>query len=255
MSPRDDPSALWKQPDLLFADPRLAEIYDDLDGHRDDLDLYEMIVTELGATSVLDIGCGTGVLACRLAERGLDVIGLDPAAASLAVARSKPAAHAVHWVLGSVHEVSSLGVDVVVMTGNVAQVFITDESWAATLAAGRHALGAGGRLVFETRDPACRGWEEWTREKSMTVKQTTAAGAVESWVDLTSVELPLVSFRWTFRFLDTGLVIMSDSTLRFRDLEELDASLTRAGFMIDEVRDAPDRPSREFVVIASPSQR
>jgi predicted TPR repeat methyltransferase len=50
---------------LIFADPRLAAIDDEIDGDRCDLDHYEGIVNELGARSVLDIGCGTGVLGCR----------------------------------------------------------------------------------------------------------------------------------------------------------------------------------------------
>ncbi len=139
------------------------------------------------------------------------------------------------------------------MTGNVAQVFLSDDSWAAALTAANNALDINGRLVFETRDPAFRGWEEWARKRSLTVKQTRS-GDVESWVELTSVEPSLVSFRWTFHFIETAAVIESDSTLRFRTLDELESSLSQAGFVIDQVRDAPDRPSREFVVIASPSR-
>jgi len=253
MSGSEDPSIPRTDPDLIFADPCLAEIYDDLDGDRDDLDFYETIIAELGASSLLDIGCGTGALACRLAQRGFHVTGLDPAAASLDVARSKPGAQSVSWLLGSAQNAPRLGVDVVVMTGNVAQVFLSDDSWAAALTAANDALDVNGRLVFETRDPAFRGWEEWTRERSLTVKETRS-GAVESWVELTSVDPSLVAFRWTFHFLDTAAVIESNSTLRFRTLDELDSSLSRAGFVIDEVRDAPDRPSREFIVIAPPSQ-
>jgi SAM-dependent methyltransferase len=74
-------------PDSIFADPRLASIHDDLEGERADLDHYEAIVDELDAATVLDIGCGTGVFANRLAARGLAVIGVDPAQASLDVAR------------------------------------------------------------------------------------------------------------------------------------------------------------------------
>ena len=37
------------------------------------------------------------------------------------------------------------------MTGNVAQVFITDDDWAQVLHAVRAALRPGGYLVFETR--------------------------------------------------------------------------------------------------------
>ncbi|MEE6283126.1 hypothetical protein [Georgenia sunbinii] len=47
-------------PDAAFDDPRLAATYDQFEGDRDDLDAYMGIVEELGARSVLDIGCGTG---------------------------------------------------------------------------------------------------------------------------------------------------------------------------------------------------
>ena len=60
----------------------------------------------------------------------------------------------------------------------------------------------------------------------------------------------LVSFRTTFVFTRDGAELTSDSTLRFRTLEEIEGSLAAAGFAVDDVRDAPDRPGREFVVIA-----
>jgi 2-polyprenyl-3-methyl-5-hydroxy-6-metoxy-1,4-benzoquinol methylase len=68
-------------PDLIFTDPRLARLYDTFDGERDDLELYLGIADELGARSVLDVGCGTGCLAVLLAGSGRSVIGVDPAAA------------------------------------------------------------------------------------------------------------------------------------------------------------------------------
>ena len=45
-------------------------------------------------------------------------------------------------------------------------------------------------------------------------------------------------------------MLTSDSTLRFRSRDELATSLIAAGLVVDEVRDAPDRPGREFVFIA-----
>jgi SAM-dependent methyltransferase len=84
--------------DAIFAEPRLARIYDQWEGDRVDLPHYLAIMGEFGARSVLDVGCGTGNFACLLAEHGFEVVGLDPAAASLDVARGKPGAQQVQWV-------------------------------------------------------------------------------------------------------------------------------------------------------------
>ena len=62
-------------PDAIFAHARLAAMYDFLDDDRSDLDVYTALVDELGAMSVLDIGCGTGTFACELARAGSRLSG------------------------------------------------------------------------------------------------------------------------------------------------------------------------------------
>ena len=170
--------------DAIFADRRLAAVYDSLEGERDDLDAYLAIVEEFGARAVVDVGCGTGTLACLLAERGLDVVGVDPSAASLGVARGKPGADNVRWILGDATTLPPLQMDLATMTGNVAQVFLTDDDWLATLRSIRAALRPGGRFVFETRDPARRAWLEWNREESYEECDVPGVGTVASWHDL-----------------------------------------------------------------------
>lgn len=234
----------------MFGEPRLAELYDPLDRDRGDLDAYLAIAAEFGAATVLDVGCGTGTLACLLAARGLDVIGADPAAASLAVARRKPGASQVRWLCVAATQVPPVQADLVTMTGNVAQVFVSDQEWAAVLATVHQALRPGGRLVFESRDPARQAWLGWNRDQSHRRVVIPGAGPVETWTDLTSAETGVVSFRATFVFESDGAVLTSDSTLRFRGRDELASSLASAGFAVDEVRDAPDRPGLEFVFVA-----
>lgn len=236
--------------DALFGLPRLAEVYDAFEPDRRDLNAYLDMVEEFGASSILDVGCGTGVFACLLAQRGKSVIGVDPAAASLAVAGRKPGADAVRWFRGAATTLPELEVDLVTMTGNVAQVVVGDDEWHATLASVHSCLRRGGRFVFETRDPVEQAWRRWTRAETYRRVDIPGVGAVEKWDEVTEVRLPLVTFQTTFVFESDGAVLNSESTLRFRDREKLTTILETVGFEVEEVRDASDRPGLEMVFVA-----
>jgi SAM-dependent methyltransferase len=238
-------------PDAVFDEPRLAAIYDALDPDRSDLDAYMAMIEEFGARSVIDLGCGTGVFAIALAGRGIDVIGVDPAGASIDVARAKRGADRVTWIHGDPTVIpASVSVDAVTMTANVAQVFLTDDDWLATLAAIHAALRPGGRLIFESRDPARRAWEGWTEERTRSTTEIPGIGRVTDWVQVTDVDGDLVTFESPNVFEADGTVITSRSTLRFRSRDQIESSLTRSGFLVEGVRDAPDGPGRELVFVA-----
>jgi SAM-dependent methyltransferase len=236
-------------PDPIFADPRLAAVYDAFDGPRDDLEAYLAICDELGAHRVADVGCGTGSLAVRLVTRGLEVTGVDPAAASLDVARGKSGADAVTWILGEARDLPLGWADIAFMTGNVAQIFLTDDAWSETLSSIHDALRSGGHLVFEARRPERQVWRDWAARSTRTTRNLPGIGEVIQEFELTVVHLPLVTFRHTFRF-DDGSESVSQSTLRFRSRGELADSVAASGFDLLDVRDAPDRPDCEYVVVA-----
>ena len=241
--------------DALFEHPRLVAIYDALDPDRSDLDPYVGMVDEFAARRVLDIGCGTGTFALLLAGRGIDVVGLDPAAGSLAVAQAKPGANRVLWVHGDVTSLPAIEVDLATMTGNVAQAIADPADWVETLRRVHQAVIPGGHLVLETRDPAFRGWREWNRAQSYRSTEIDGVGTVDSWVDVTDIDRTgvdglLVSFRGSYVFASDGCTLTSESTLRFRGRDEVEADLVAHGFTVDDVRDAPDRPGRELVFVA-----
>src|SRR5690349_24326547 len=105
--------------DAVFGEPRLAAIYDAVEGERRaDLDHYLAIAEEFGARSLLDVGCGTGILARRAAGQGVGGTGVDPAAASLGVARGKPGAEGVRWRPGAATRLAALEGERAAMTAN-----------------------------------------------------------------------------------------------------------------------------------------
>lgn len=236
-------------PDLIFENPKLAAIYDDFDGQRDDLGPYLAIAKELKARSVLDVGCGTGSFASLLCGQGFDVVGVDPAQASLDIARTKPHADKITWIWGSTADLPDLNVDLAVMTGNVAQVFLSDEDWLENLKSIRKVLNAGGHLVFEARNPEKKAWLNWTLERTRQRLNVPGIGFVEGSCNVTHVSDELIGFRWTYIFESDGSVLSSDSMLRFRSKAALEQSLEEAGYVVEDIRDAPDRPGQEFVFI------
>ena len=162
-------------PDAIFDDPRLAQLYDALDPDRADLVPYFEFAQSIEARSVLDVGCGTGVFALMLAAAGIDVIGVDPAQASVTVARGKVGAERVRWIVGDARALDpSDRVDLAVMTANVFQVFPTAELALETLRAVRARIRLGGHLMFETRVPARKAWLEWGPKESHSVTDIDA---------------------------------------------------------------------------------
>jgi SAM-dependent methyltransferase len=228
---------------------RLAALYDPLDPDRSDLEVYADLVGELGARRLIDLGCGTGTFALMLAGRGIRVTAVDPDEDAVAVARHKEGADAVEWVVGDASDLPPMSANLVTMTANVAQYFLTDAEWDAALATIREALLPGGHLVFESRRPEARAWDGWTPERTLVEADVADLGRVRAWQEVLDVTDHLVTFRTSNAFED-GTVIEVDTTLRFRTEQELRVSLAAAGFQTLEVRDAPDRPGREFVFIA-----
>lgn len=134
--------------------------------------------------------------------------------------------------------------DVVTCTGNAAQAIVDDADWRRTLEAVHGVLAPGGHFVFETRVPSMRAWESWNRERSYAV-----VAGLESWEEVTRVELPLVTFDSSTVFPD-GTHVVATSTVRFRERAEVEADLRASGFSVVDVRDAPDRPGLELVFVA-----
>ena len=85
------------------------------------------------------------------------------------------------------------------------------------------------------------------------IRDVPGNGPVERRFEVIDVSLPNVSFRYTYRFLLDGTEVTSESTLRFRSHDEVESSPNHNGYRVLDVREAPDRPGREFVFITQRS--
>lgn len=222
------------QLDLHYVDPRLVDMYDIENPRGADTDFYLRLADTLGARRIIDLGCGTGLLTRELAVGEREVVGADPAAAMLAYARRQPGAERVAWLEGDSCALGARAADLLLMTGNVAQIFLDDAAWAATLRDIHAALRPGGWLAFESRNPADQAWQRWNRAASY-AQLDTPHGPVECWVELLAVGAGRVRFAGHNRFASTGEEVVVQSELRFRSRDELADSLHGAGFVVEHL--------------------
>jgi SAM-dependent methyltransferase len=239
-----------------FTEPRLVAIYDTVNAYRPGTqpDFCRELASELGAQSIVDLGCGTGIITRALAGEGYRMTGVDPSAAMLERARRGPSGDRVHWICGEASCIGTPGADLAIMTGHVAQFFLTNESWDAALRALHAALVPGGRLAFESRNPVAREWEHWSRATGHAVEDPDA-GPVETWTEVDDERDGIVSYAIHYLFAATGDELVSSHQLRFRTRAELTDSLDAAGFAVEHVYGDWDRrpagpTTPELIVVA-----
>ena len=151
----------------LYSDSLGTEVYD-LQSmaiapgttHDGDLGFFRRLAAEQGAP-ILEIGCGTGRVAAKLAADGFDVVGVDRSTSMLRLAEEKRSslppdvAARLTFVQG---DMTSLDLGrrfaLIVAPSRVFQFALTSDDQRAALQAFRAHLQPGGRLVLDLFDPS-----------------------------------------------------------------------------------------------------
>ncbi len=232
-------------PDAHYDDTRLAALYDLGNGWDDDHDFY-LALAGADPLHILDVGCGTGILADAYAARGHAVTGADPSPGMLDVARRKPNSKRIRWVQS---DAQSLGLDerfdLIVMTGHAFQTLLTDEDMDAAFAAMRRHLAPDGLAVFESRNPAI----DWLSRWAYAIELDAPGGKVTEMRELARRDGDTMTFDLRYRFPDSG-ELDSHSTLRFPARETVKARLAAAGLRCETL--LGDWDSSPFDPAASP---
>jgi ubiquinone/menaquinone biosynthesis C-methylase UbiE len=211
-----------------YRDPDLVKLYDLDNPGGEDHAYYRALADEIDTRSVIDLGCGTGLLTRSLAKPGRVVIGVDPSRTMLDYARRQPGAESVTWIHGDASALAPTGTaDLAICTGN-AIMQVVPEELPSTLTSLARALRPGGTLSFDTRNPTYRGWERWTPEATYG-ERVTSVGPLREWLEVTQVHQGRVVFD-AHNLFPNGEDRVYTNTLFFRTAEELTRELDSAGF-------------------------
>lgn len=238
----------------LYHDADLARYYDVENPWSDDLAYCSGLMN--GRLSLLDIGCGTGLLAATVAATGKRAVGIDPAGAMLDIARSRPGGEKARWIAGDARD-ARLGekFDLVTMTGHAFQVFLTRGDRLAVLSTVAAHLAPDGIFIFDSRNPDVEEWREWTPDRSRRQFTHPQLGDVTAWEEVSQDPATgIVTYHTSYRRHADGAVDTAASRLAFASRAEIAGLIDEAGLRattwLGDWRGASwDATSREIIVV------
>ena len=209
----------------------IASVYDQLNHWGKDDDFFMELLKSTQSKTIADLGCGTGRITVEMAKAGYHVTAIDPNVEALEYAKQKAYAQEVTWIVGDSADLERATYDSVIMTANVAQVFITDESWKTVVHDAYRALKPGGHFIFDTRNPNAKAWEEWQKDDSVDQLQDLNTGdTLTLWDEYEGLNGSVFTFYEKVKNERTNLVIEDKVQLIFRSYEEISESLQQVGF-------------------------
>ena len=226
-----NPSEKSTSVDLAYADSSLAEIYDYLNSWGASDEFYLRLA--VNSDSVLDVGCGTGLLLHRARDAGHRGVlcGVDPGLGMIHQAQKRTD---ITWILGDLESAPlTQKFDLILMTGHVFQVFGDDASAMATLKAAANVMADGGKLAFETRNPINQPWKKWNQEQTINVPGWTESVHIKREASQKLVD-NVIRLTETFRSSNWDEPKVSRSELRFFEVQKLERLLIGAGLAVEQ---------------------
>jgi 2-polyprenyl-3-methyl-5-hydroxy-6-metoxy-1,4-benzoquinol methylase len=220
--------------DRHYTNPQLTALYDISCGWSEDRSFYLSLAQDpllaqsaFQAQDILDLGCGTGLLCRAYAEKGHRVVGVDPAAEMLNVARSKSEGSTLTWIQSTAQDVNIKDTfDLIIMTGHAFQVLLTEQDVLSTFQRVQQLLKPNGQFVFESRNPNFDWPQHWDYKGTIETERET----VESSRRFVSLSEEIMTFELSYRFQTKTLVSMSQ--LRFWGYQDIEKLLAECGLKI-----------------------
>ncbi|TKC19277.1 class I SAM-dependent methyltransferase [Robertmurraya kyonggiensis] len=207
-------------------------VYDQINHWGVDDEFFLALLKKVNAKKIADLGCGTGRLTSHFAKAGYQITAVDPNEEAIEYAKHKKYPGEVTWIVGYSSNLQTNAFDTVIMTANVAQVFLTDQGWQHVITDAYQALKPGGHLIFDTRNPLARAWEQWEKDMTPDVAINQETGdPLEIWTEYEGFVEDVFTFYETVKNARTDEVLIHEKMqLKFRTREEIYKSLKQVGF-------------------------
>lgn len=207
-------------------------VYDQINHWGKDDEFFLALLKKINVKKIADLGCGTGRLTTHFAKAGYHITAVDPNEEAIEYAKNKKYPGEVTWIVGDSSDLQTNAFDTVIMTANVAQVFLTDKSWQQVISDAYRALKPAGHFIFDTRNPLARAWEQWEKDMTPDVAINQETGEpLEIWTEYEGFVDDIYTFYETVKNARTDEVLIHEKMqLKFRTQEELYESLQRVGF-------------------------
>lgn len=207
-------------------------VYDQINHWGKDDEFFLALLKKVNVKRIADLGCGTGRLTSHFAKAGYHITAVDPNEEAIEYAKNKEYPGEVTWIVGDSSNLQTNAFDTVIMTANVAQVFLTDKSWQHVISDVYRALKPGGHFIFDTRNPLARAWEQWEKDMTPDVAINQETGEpLEVWTEYEGFVDDVFTFYETVKNARTDKVLIHEKMqLKFRTQEEIHESLQRVGY-------------------------
>ncbi|PPA69531.1 class I SAM-dependent methyltransferase [Jeotgalibacillus proteolyticus] len=207
-------------------------VYDQVNRWGKDDEFFIANLKKVNAKKIADLGCGTGRLTSHFAKAGYHITAIDPNEEAINYAKKQEYPGEVTWIVGYSSDLQTNAFDTVIMTANVAQVFLTDESWKNVISDVYRSLKPGGHFIFDTRNPLAKVWEQWEKDLTPDLATNEATGEpLEIWTEYDGFKEGVFTFYESVQNARTKEVLIREKMqLKFRTQEEIRQSLQEEGF-------------------------
>ena len=207
-------------------------VYDQVNGKGIDEEFFLALMKKINVKKIADLGCGTGRLTTQFSKAGYTITAIDPNKEAIEYAKSKDYSEEVTWIIGESTHLQTNAYEAVVMTANVAQVFLTDESWQNVISDAYRAIIPGGHFIFDTRNPLAKVWEQWEHDDTPDLATDSLNGdPLEIWTEYEGFVEDVYTFYEKVKNARTNEeIVRLKMQLKFRTEQAIRDSLQQAGF-------------------------